>query len=59
MHSEGNPLPTLTYPLVMKRTTVTGGDQELPQVRPSLMKMSIVIDGDPKAHLVRAWVMMP
>ena len=59
MHSEGGPLLAPTYPLMMKRTSVIGRDQELPQAKPSLMKMSTVMDGDARDHLVMAWVMMP
>ena len=59
MHSGGGPLPDPTYPLMMKRMTIIGRDQELSQVRPSLMKMSTIIDGNTRAHLVRAWVMLP
>ena len=34
MHNEGSLLPVLTYPLMMKMTTITGRDQELLQARP-------------------------
>ena len=44
MHSGGGPLPAPTYPLMMKRTAITSGDQELPQAKPSLMKTSTIID---------------
>ena len=59
MHSKGGPLPVSTYPLMRRRMSVTGGDQELPQVKPSPMKKSSVINGDIRARLVRVWVMMP
>ena len=54
VHRGDDLLPVLTYPLMMKRTAITGRDQELLQVRPSLMKMSIIIDENTKAHLVEA-----
>ena len=50
----GGLLPVLTYPLIMKRTTITGRDQELLQVRPSLMKTSTIIDENTRVHLVKA-----
>ena len=59
MHIEDGPLPALTYSLMRRRTSVTSGDQELPQAKPSLMKKSSVMNGDIRAHLVRVWVMMP
>ena len=59
MHSGGGLLPAPAYPLMMKRTAITGEDQELLQARPSLMKTSTIIDENTRAHLVRAWVMMP
>jgi len=58
MHSKGGPLLVPIYSLMRRRTSVTSGDQELPQAKPSLMKKGSVIDGDIRAHLVRAWVMM-
>ena len=60
MHRGSGFLPVLTYPLVMKRKrmAITGRDQGLLQVRPSFMKMSIIVDENTKAHLVEAWVMM-
>ena len=59
MHCAGDLLPALAYPLMMKRTAITGRDQELLQARPSLMKTSTIIDENTRAHLVGAWVMMP
>ena len=58
MHRGGDLLPVLTYPLMMKRTEITGKDQELLQVRPSLMKMGTIINENIRAHLVEAWVMI-
>ena len=58
MHRGGGLLPVLTYPLMTKRMEITGKGQEFLQVRPSPMKMSIIIDENIKAHLVEAWVMM-
>ena len=59
MPRKGGLLLAPTYPLMRRRTSVIGGDQELPHAKPSLMKESNVMDGDIRAHLVRAWVMMP
>ena len=59
MHRGGGLLLVLTYPLIMKRTAIIGRDQELLQMRPSLMKTSTIIDENIRAHLVKAWVMMP
>ena len=53
----GGLLPVLTYPLMMKRTTITGRDQELLQVRLSLMKTSPIIDENAGARPVGAWAM--
>ena len=58
MRGGGGLLPVLTYPLMMKRTEITGRDQELLQVRPSLMKMSTIIDENIRAYLLDACVMM-
>ena len=58
MHRGGDLLLVLTYPLMMKGTEITGKDQELLQVRPSLMKMSTIINKNIRAHLVEAWVMI-
>ena len=59
MHRGGGLLPVLTYPLMMKRMAIIGRDQELLQMRPSLMKTGTIIDENTRAHLVKAWVMMP
>ena len=59
MHSKGSPLLAPIYPLMRKRMSVIGEDQELPQVKPSPMKKSSVMNGDIRARLVRVWVMMP
>ena len=53
MHKEGGLLPVLTYPLMMKRMAITGKDQELLQVRPSLMKTSTIIDENNKGPYCR------
>ena len=58
MHRGSGLLPVLTYPLVIKRTAITGRDQEPLQVRHSLMKTSTIVDENTMAHLVEAWVMM-
>ena len=58
MHSGGDLLSVLIYPLTMKRTTITSRDQELLKVRHSLMKISTIIGENIKSHLVEAWVMM-
>ena len=39
-------------------TIIIGKDQELLQVRPSLMKKNTIIDVDARAHPIRAWEMM-
>ena len=54
MHNGGGLLPALAYPLMMKRTKIIGRDQELLQVRHSLMKTSTVIDKNTRAHPVKA-----
>ena len=53
MHKEGGLLPVLTYPLMMKRMAITGKDQELLQVRPSLMKTSAIINENNKGPYCR------
>ena len=42
-----------------EKESVTGGGQELPQVKHFLMRRSRALNGDIRAHLVRVWVMMP
>jgi len=59
MHSEGDLLLVLTYPLKMKRMTIIGRDQEFLQARLSLMKTSTIIDENVRACPVGAWVMTP
>ena len=42
-----------------EKESVTGGGQELPQVKHFLTRRSCALNGDIRAHLVRVWVMMP
>ena len=59
MHSEGEPSPTLTLPLMMERMRVIDEGQEPHLVSLSSMRRSTTTNEGIRARLAKAWEMTP